>query len=64
MYEIALFGTSFNGDISKWDTSKVEKMVCMIQEAISFNGDISKWDTSDISINNIYKKQKSNYVGK
>ncbi|MCY4160256.1 MAG: BspA family leucine-rich repeat surface protein, partial [Flavobacteriaceae bacterium] len=41
--------TSFNGDISNWDTSQVNTMVGMFQYATSFNGDISNWDTSNVT---------------
>jgi surface protein len=43
-----LFANSkFNGDISKWDVSKVEKMTRMFYSS-QFNGDISDWDTSNV----------------
>ena len=35
---------AFDGDISKWDVSRVVKMSVMFHGAASFNGDISKWD--------------------
>ena len=38
--------TAFNGEMSKWDVSKVTNMNGMFQSATSFNGDISKWDVS------------------
>ena len=40
---------SFNGDLSKWDVSKVVDMSSMFRSATSFNGDISKWDGSGVS---------------
>ena len=40
--------TSFNGDISNWDTSNVLNMDRMFSGATSFNGDISNWDTSSV----------------
>merc|ERR1712178_469621 len=43
-------GSSFNGDISKWDVSKVTDMTSMFDSARSFNGDISKWDVSSVTI--------------
>ena len=39
---------SFNGDVSKWDTSKVTTMIGMFYKT-KFNGDVSKWDTSKVS---------------
>ena len=40
--------SSFNGDISGWDTSSVENMSYMFYNASSFNGDMSNWDTSNV----------------
>jgi surface protein len=45
----AMFSESkFNGDISKWDTSKVKSMAGMFSGS-KFNGDISQWNTSKVS---------------
>merc|ERR1719174_2142511 len=41
--------SSFNGDISKWDVSKVILMAGMFASASSFNGDISKWEVSRVT---------------
>ena len=41
-------GSSFNGDISKWDVSSVTNMNSTF-ESSSFNGDISKWDVSSVT---------------
>jgi len=41
--------TSFNGDISGWDTSSVTDMDGMFRNATSFIGDISGWDTSSVT---------------
>ena len=41
--------TSFDGDISGWDTSSVTDMSLMFQDASSFNGDLSGWDTSSVT---------------
>lgn len=38
----------FNGDISKWNTSKVRLMKNMFINARKFDGDISKWDVSSV----------------
>ncbi len=40
-------GSTFNGDISLWDTSNVECMDNMFEHS-TFNGDISKWNTSKV----------------
>merc|ERR1712032_124897 len=39
----------FNGDISKWDVSRVTNMWSMFYSASSFNGDLSKWDVSSVT---------------
>lgn len=39
---------TFNGDISKWDTSSAQSMKGMFQGS-HFNGDISQWNTSKCS---------------
>ena len=41
--------TSFNEDISHWDTSNVKNMGNMFQQTSAFNQDISSWDTSKVS---------------
>ena len=38
--------SSFNGDVSGWDTSSATNMSAMFGAASSFNGDVSGWDTS------------------
>ena len=40
---------SFNGDLSKWDVSRVTNMHYMFEYAISFHGDLSKWDVSSVT---------------
>ncbi len=40
--------SSFNGDISGWDTSQVTTMESMFMEASAFNQNIGKWDTSQV----------------
>ena len=40
--------TSFNGDLSRWDTSSVNDMYGMFINATSFNGDLSHWDTGKL----------------
>jgi len=41
--------TSFNSDISFWDTAAVTDMSNMFYKATSFNQNISFWDTSNVS---------------
>ena len=41
--------SSFNSDISFWDTSNVTDMSYMFYSASSFNGDISNWNTSNVT---------------
>ena len=45
----AFVETSFNGDISSWDTSNVTNMSSMFYGCSSFNQDISSWDTSNVT---------------
>ena len=40
--------SSFNGDISHWDTSSVVDMTSMFSSASVFNRDIGDWDTSSV----------------
>ena len=41
--------SSFNSDISFWDTAAVNDMSEMFYGATSFNSDISSWDTSNVT---------------
>lgn len=41
--------TTFNQDISFWDTSNVTIMTSMFSNAETFNQDISNWDTSNVT---------------
>ena len=41
------YNYDFNGDISKWDVSKVKNMSRMFNTS-KFNGDISNWDVSNV----------------
>ena len=40
---------AFNGDLAKWDVSRVTDMYLMFWDASSFNGDLAKWDVSGVS---------------
>ena len=39
----------FDGDLSKWDTSKVQNMSQMFGFCSSFNGDLSNWNTHNVT---------------
>lgn len=41
--------TSFNNDISSWDTDNAIVMSYMFDDATSFNSDISSWDTDNVN---------------
>lgn len=52
--------STFNEDISHWDTSNVTNMVGMFYGATSFNQDIGRWDTSKVtSFNSMFKGASS-----
>ena len=40
--------SSFNGDVSQFNTSNVTDMSGMFCDAISFNGDLSSWDVRKV----------------
>ena len=41
--------SSFDGDVSGWDTSSVTDMSGMFRDAYSFNGAIPSWDVSSVT---------------
>merc|ERR1712227_371700 len=43
------YARSFNGDLSKWDVSRVTEMQSMFYFASSFNGGLSEWDVSTVT---------------
>ena len=47
IYDYGWTDNHFNGDISKWDVSKVTNMKSMFQHS-DFNGDISNWDVHNV----------------
>ena len=52
--------TSFNSDISFWDTSNVTNMSLMFKWARSFNKNISNWDVSSVtSFNQMFSRATS-----
>ena len=46
--------STFNADISKWDTGKVSKMDQMFYQASAFNQDIGSWNTAQVTEYEIY----------
>ena len=49
MSELFKDNTSFNSDISFWDTSSVTDMGSMFNSATTFNQDIGNWNTSSVT---------------
>jgi surface protein len=66
MNTLFFFATTFNGDISSWDTAKVSSMDGMFSNVEEFDQDISKWNVSEVRIMNsmFYRAFKFNkYIG-
>ena len=49
MFTFERSSSPFNGDISKWDVSRVTNMEEMFYYASEFNGDLTKWDVSRVT---------------
>ena len=49
MADMFLGAKSFQGNVLKWDVSRVNDMNGMFMGAKSFEGDISKWDVSRVA---------------
>ena len=41
--------STFNGDISRWNTEKVTNMYYMFHSASAFNQDIGEWNTAKVT---------------
>ena len=41
--------SSFNGDVSGWNTAQVTSMLRMFRDASSFNQDIGRWNTASVT---------------
>ena len=41
--------SSFNGNLSGWNVSSVNRMDYMFYTASSFNGNLSSWDVSSVN---------------
>ena len=48
--------TSFNGDISSWDTSSVTDMNNLFRGATVFNQDISDWVVSSVEYVHMFRE--------
>jgi surface protein len=48
MFNLFLDTTTFNQDISSWDTSKVTNMIGLLRNNNSFNKPLNNWNTSNV----------------
>ena len=48
-FSYLFWGSTFNGDISKWDVSNATNMYGMFSCSKGFQGDISNWDVSNVT---------------
>ncbi|MDA9330639.1 BspA family leucine-rich repeat surface protein [Flavobacteriaceae bacterium] len=60
MENLFSYDTSFNSDISFWDTSNVTSMKLMFYNTNAFNQDISSWDTSNVTSMNMMFSNDNN----
>ncbi len=49
MYAMFYEATSFNGDISRWNTAQVTNMQYVFDGATSFNQDLGRWNTEKVT---------------
>src|SRR5579875_1762479 len=58
--DFLFFNLSFNGNISKWNTSNVTSMNYMFSQS-RFNGDISNWNVSKVkAMGNVFHSSEFN----